>query len=83
MSLDKEEMRLLVETLIGAGLLSAKTAKEARDILHGRFKLKRINILGEKSWKYGPAALSGLALTGALIVLRQIFKDTEENVKEA
>jgi hypothetical protein len=83
LSYNKEEMRLLVEKMIGAHLFAGMEAKEVRKVIFDKHKLWRRHIWGQKAWRYGPGVLVGLAASAILIIIQQFKKDVEEVVKEA
>ena len=83
MSLDKEETRLLVEKLIGAGLFTGEDAKNARKQFYKKYRLGRGWVLKDKAWRYGPMVSVGIVAAGIAILIKGVKEDIEQTAKEA
>ncbi len=79
-----EDMRLLIEKMIGAGLFSGMNPKEVRKTLYKKHGLQLWKIFAlDRAWRYGPLVVIGIPLSALIIIIKQAYKDLEEEAKEA
>lgn len=83
MSLDREEMRMLVERIISTGIFGVHYANEARNKLYERFGLQWYKVVGEKIYKRILMVPVGLAALIAAVFYNQLKEALEETAKEA
>ena len=83
MSLNKVEMRRLVEQMIGSGMFGLEYAKDVRKHFYRRYRLGIGWQYLEKAWRYGPAVAVGLAAAVIMVIAKKLKEDIEEVAKEA
>jgi hypothetical protein len=83
MSLDKEEMKLLIEDMIGADVFKGLDTKKAREYFYDKYHLHLRHFLLERTWRYGPAVIIGTLIAGVMIAVKQLEQEIEEVAKES
>lgn len=79
-----DEMRLLLEKIIGTGIFAtSEKAIEVRKRLYKKHKMRVFDILKWRAWQYSPLILAGLTMSAVMILYKQLEKDIEEVAKNA